>query len=250
MNKVEFYNRPAHTFGFNANVLPAGAVAFSPVLPPVFSTAVRPAGRALSFMPGQISGLRPAGQVRDIPGCNPGETTAACLARLQASTGGTCQPGESQYQCLVRLQSLPPTANNAALYGAIGSALGTVGTTVQAILTSGDQRAIAALQSQTQIRIAEIDQQAAEALAAGNRALADQLARQSAAATNAASSLRNQGLLPPPNNTPLYIGLAIAGVAVLGVGAYMFTRPKRNPSYANPHRSRRHGRRRARRNRR
>lgn len=165
------------------------------------------------------------------------------LAALYGSTGGI---GEAAYQANAGdqgatdqgtqkpMQAVGGTADNTALYNAVGGYLNTTGQTIAGILSSGNQLQIAQLNAQTQQQIAAMQAQASAAQQQGNAALAQQQ-------QNAANQLRMfQQLLASrqqPANIALYAVASIAGLAIIGSIVYFATAQRgggHTPARSNP----------------
>jgi hypothetical protein len=104
-----------------------------------------------------------------------------------------------------------------ALFNTVGSAIGTAGSTIAAIIQSGNQVQIADIQARTQAQIAALQTQAQIAASQGNQALATQQANQAAQMQQFLALLAQQ----KPDNTVLYVVGGIAALAVLGGIAYI-----------------------------
>ncbi len=110
-------------------------------------------------------------------------------------------------------------ARTAALLAAASSALGATGAVISAAITSGSEERMTALRIQSEARIRELQAQGGT----GSQAQIDAL--------NAvlASLAARQTTPPPPDRTPLYIGLGVAAIAVMGGVMFMATRSRSNP---------------------
>lgn len=119
-------------------------------------------------------------------------------------------------------------ADQTALFNTVASGLNTAGSTIAAIINSGDRMQIAQLQNQTALQIAQLQSQAQQASASGNTALAAQQAQQAQQMQMFAQLLQQRNAT---TNTPMYILAGLAGLGILGAIVYFVSsRPKANPS--------------------
>ncbi len=156
------------------------------------------------------------------------------------STGAVTMLGGDQalpagYEFTTRPTTLTPAQQQAAVnaereriaLGTLAGLLGETGRTIVGIYAADSARGIAELNNATALRIAELQSQAA---AAGNNPAAQQLLQQQIAQLTQANFALQTAQASASNNTNLYIGLAAAGAVVVLGGAYLLTRPRKNPS--------------------
>lgn len=160
-----------------------------------------------------------------------GNTIPPASIPMPPPPGGNVNPGPgyvpppgstiaapSQYPDVVQLSENAgmSQADQTALFDMVSSGLNTTGATIAAIINSGDQLQISQLKSSTDLQIAALNQQAQQAQAAGNLALASQNAQRSAQL----AQFQQAFLMQPQSKTGLYI---VAGVVVLGIiGAFVY----------------------------
>lgn len=122
-------------------------------------------------------------------------------------------------------QDIATIANTAA------AVIGTAGTTIAAIIRSGSDLQRQQMQNDLQIQLATLANQRA---ASNDPAAITAANAQIASLQNVVTALR-AGATPrqaPPDegmSTNMMIALGVGAVAILGIGAYMLTRPRRNP---------------------
>lgn len=206
---------------------------------PAGLAAVRPAGQVSGYCSSNTydsrgwcvdaSGnvLSALGFIAGPPGSSPSNGVWSASHVSSSSTSGT---------------SSGTSASNQQLYNTVGTLIGTTGSTISSIIQSNNQQAIAQLQSQTQIEIANLQNQAAEAQRQGNIALANQAAAQAAQLQQFNAQLDAS----KTQRTLIVAGAALLGVAILGTVAFFIVRGarssggvRRNPSRAGGRRVRR-----------
>jgi len=219
MHSATAFARPLMPFGqaqfARAVVRPAGqaddidnmiASLSTPDATPTADMTVTPQEAGITPTPDTTSGTAgtATGSLFDTASSNPAAATAAATAGMTP-------------------------AQQTLLFSTIGSGLSTAGATIGSIITSGNNVAIANLQQQTALRIAQLQTSAQQAQAAGNLQLAQQNSAQAASMQQALMSL---GLAPSNDTTTLWI---VGGVVVLLLafgGIYLATRPAAAPVYA------------------
>jgi hypothetical protein len=176
---------------------------------------LRSAGAATqtAYKNGTVSRLHPAGQT--------GATSGA-------STGGWTSPDTSS-------PTTPGASSTTSqLLGLAGSLIGTTGSTIATYLNNDNQQAIATINAATQRYIADLQAQMASTTSETQRSV---LAAQAQQAQALQALLAQRGT---QSNTPLYIGLAAAGVVGLGLVAYIATRKGARHNPVVGRRGRRH----------
>lgn len=176
--------------------------------------------------------VRPAGQTYDTTADltitpeeagidTSGESLDAMLARLSGETGATSPTAST-------LTPAQQAANQRALYGAIGTAIGVAGTTIAAIIASGSAVDRQRVASAAQVEIATLMAQAREAEANGNAAEIALLREQLIEAQ------RLQQAVQPDHTVWWIAGGAVVLLAAIGGTVYVVTRKKkarRNPRH-------------------
>lgn len=136
------------------------------------------------------------------------------------STGARCQTGGSSSG------GTTPTTDQANLYRTVDDIFGRAAGATQAIITSGNNVAIEQIRQDAAVQIAALNNQAAAATAAGNTALALQLHQQE----NDLQRFRDQtASAESSQKIVLYVVGGVLVLGALGLGAYVLTRPRRNP---------------------
>lgn len=168
-------------------------------------------------------GIRPAGQ-------GFGSDFSSLGSSVNFNTDGTAtdSSGDTYDATGKAVTGTSSSGPSQAELNMIGGAINTVGTTVASIIASGDRVRMAELNNETQTAIARIQASAAEAQAAGNRALAAQEAQR---ASELQAFQQRYLLGQQPSYTGLYI---VGGVVVLGIiGTFVYL-ASRKSSHKNP----------------